>query len=398
MYTVQRILFALIATFVGVLGFSASHAADPATQPSLVVNQWVRQDATFKALTGRIVVPQASGAGKQVAKANVALVDANGKVRRAKTNASGTFTFQNVNPGIYSLTARGQGVFSIVALHVVDSKLDGAQRFPTSIVMPAAEIDFASLNSAIVRYMPPKGLASPVFSMASANLSALADRVVGSELFQIAQVDGGMSGQLFTPGAQGSSLPVAGQSNVFIIRDGKEVARTLTGTDGKFMIANLPEGSYSILAVGPSGLGLVGVELVSAASIQAALSSISGSETLVAQPQNSMGETFAMQVAGTIVSDTVISQTPIGEPEFVNDDDDGGALLFDGAGNPIPGGGGGFGPTGGGGFGAAGGAAGGIGGAGPLLGLAVVGGIVAAAVGSDNNNNDGPPVATPGAL
>jgi len=398
MYTVQRSLFALMATFVGILGFSASHAADPAKQPSLVVNQWIRQDTTSKAWTGRIVVPQADGAGKRVDKANVALVDANGKVLRTKTNAEGIFTFQNINPGIYSLTARGQGVFSVVALHVVDGKLDGAQRFPTSIVMPAAEIDFAALNSAIVRYMPPRGSSSPVFSMASANLNALADRVVGSELFQIAQVDGGMSGQLFTPGAQGSSLPVAGQSNVFIIRDGEEVARTLTGTDGKFMIANLPKGRYSVLAVGPSGLGLVGVELVSEASLQTALTSNSGSETLVAQPQNSMGETFAMQVAGTIVSDTVISETPIGEPEVVNDDDDGGLLLFDGAGNPIPGGGGGFGPAGGGGggFGGAGGAAGGLGGRGLLLGIAAAAGIAAAV--SSGDDNDSPPVATNGRL
>lgn len=81
-----------------------------------------------------------------------------------------------------------------------------------------------------------------------------------------------------------------------------------------------------------------------------------------------------------IVSDALISQSPLGSPE---EDDDRGAVIFDEFGNPVGSGG----PFGGAGFGAGG--LGGVGGAsgGPagLFGLAAIGGIVAAVAGGNNN-------------
>jgi len=401
MVSTRQSFLAAVAATIGVLGSAVAFAASPDDQPTLFVNQWVQQSES-QTLTGKIVVPQANGVSVQVKLAHVALVGENGVIRQSKTSPSGSFTFDDVTPGIYSLTARGKDSFSVVALHVVEKNREGADQLPKSVVMPAAIIDFATVNSAVVRYLPPSGSAAPKFSMNTANVQDLASKIVGTDLFRIAQVDGGMSGQIFTAGASGSTLPAAGQSNVFVIRDGEEVARTVTNDDGTFTIANIPLGRYSILAVGPAGLGLIGAELVSPASLSDLASKKANSKTLVAQLQNSMGETFAMQMApvpgvgGSIVSDTLIAESVIGE-SYTEDDDDGAGAFFDGAGNPVGGGGGGGpGAFGGGGGGGGGGLLGGRGG----LGLLMAGGVAAAiAVSSDDDNDSLPPVpATPSDL
>ncbi len=412
--------WAVAAVFASALTvFSSSQPeAEAADLSHLVVNQWVRHNPA-DALEGSILMPQANGMAKRVTVANVAMVGEDGQIRRSKTNAEGLFSFADVKPGIYALTARGKDVFSIVALHVVDASSPDAIAYPETAEIPAAKLDYTAINSAIVRYLPPKDAPVSPFSMRTAKLGELADQVVGKEMFRVSQVDGGMTGQIYTAGAEGSVLPVASRTNVFVTKDGEEVARTITDEQGRFTIEHLELGQYSVLAVGQGGLGLVGFELVNgnvSASVTASANSANAGQTLVSQADCGCSNSFAMQVAPMpevvecvqcvateqIVSEEIISEEVISE-EIVGCDGGCG----DPFGSPVPGGGYYGGGYGGGGGGYGGGGGGGLagGGGGGLLGLAAVGGIAAAAIASADNNNNGngffgplPGIATPPGL
>lgn len=394
-----------IASFC--LFFTSVVKADMADMPShLVANQWVRHEPG-KPLAGSVVIPQANGVSKKIEVASVALVGEDGAVRRVETNDQGTFAFDNVSPGIYALTARAKGVFSIVALHVVDAAAEDASQYPTEVEMSAALIDYATVNSAMVRYLPPSGSPVPAMALNDVKLSDLAEKVLGADMFRVAQSGKGMKGRIYTAGVQGATLPAAAGSNIFITKNGEEVARTITNADGTFAIENLAIGQYSLLTVGPGGLGLVGFELVDpvlASKASAALSR-NPNEVFASSIEPSVGfvPSFEFQIApipevvesvevlaqapGTVISDVVLSEEVIGEE-----------VLDDGFGAPIPGGG--FAPGGGGSFGGGGGGgAMGGGGGGGLLGIAAIGGIAAAAIGASDSNDDNfvlPPASSPG--
>jgi len=380
---------------------SCKAEVNAADVPQLVVNQWVRYEAGTP-LTGTLILPQANGQGTQILSACVAMVGDNGMAQCAQTDADGSFQFDNVKPGIYALTARGKDVFSVVALHVIDSADPDAAGYPATVEMPAAKIAYATVKSAIVRYLPPIGAAVPTVGIQNVKFDELSDKVVGNELFRVAKTDEGMVGRIYTAGARGSMLPAAAYTNVFVTKNGDEVARTVTDERGNFSIQQLPVGEYSLLSVGPSGLGLVGFELVDVdaevASKRAEATARSAiGETLVAQIDMSCGcvQSFEMQCAPVVevsqcmqeiveapcctVEEVVISEVPC--------DTCGGEIVEEGFGSPMPGGG--YAGGGGGYGGGFGGGGGGFGGGGGLLGLAAVGGIAAAAIAaSDNNNND----------
>jgi len=373
----------------------------------LVVNQWVRHEAG-KPLTGTFVIPQSNGKAQLIDVASIAIVGENGQIRRVETTSNGEFSFDDVTPGIYALTARGKNAFSIVALHVIDATEDDAAQYPTSVEMPAARIDYTTINAAIVRYLPPAGASVPTVSVRNANFDDLAKKVLGTDMFRVAQSEGGMKGRIYTAGANEAFLPVAAYTNVFITKDGEEVARTVSDDKGFFAIDDLAIGEYSLLAVGPGGLSLVGFELVNAeAAMKTAASLRADGATLVAQFET-MGcgcvQEFEIQCAPmpevvqcvqeVVEAPCCGTEEVIIEEEIIGCDGCGGEFV-DGLGAPIPGGGyaaggygggyggGGFGGGGGGGFG------GGLGGGGGLLGLAAIGGIAAAGIAAaDNNDNN----------
>ncbi len=391
--------------------FAVATAAGPAIPSHLVTHQWVRGSESGT-LTGTVVIPHTAGAAHLVSVASVAIVGEDGAVRRIETNAAGEFSFDDLGTGIYAMTARGKDAFSIVALHVIDADADDADKFPTTIEMPAANLDYTVVNNAIIRYLPPKGVAVASYSMKSANLDALAEKVLGSDFYRVGQVAGGMRGRIYSAGATGGLLPVAAKSNVFISRDGEEVARTVTDAEGRFVVDNLDLGQYSLLAVGPAGLSLVGFELVDPKKASAAMESVNAareiSEKLVVQQSCGCVEEFEIQCAPMpeviqCVEEVEVAPCCDSEEVIISEEVISEGEIVDGLGAPIPGGGyaGGGGYGGGGSFGGGGG--GGFGGGGGLLGLAAAGGI-AAAIASDNNNNANdffgplPSIATNGGL
>lgn len=374
----------------------------------LTEKQWVK--SVDGNLQGRIILPTEGGAASAVKEATVALVDRDGKILKAsaKTNAKGEFQIAGVKPGVYALTARADYVFACCAMHVLGNEADKA--FPTSVEIAAANIDFTTVKTAVIRYMPPK-VRDFDFSIEKANLTALTPQVTGKDFFRVIQSGDGMRGRLHCAGAFGDELDEAQLTNVFIMKNGLEAARTVTNENGEFTIDKLDPGQYSLMAIGPEGLGMVGFELVSAEDSIA--QTTTDGKQFVGVSANCCCQEFAMQVAPPceqIISDVVISEQVIdpcggcGQPvdacgcgQVVDPCGCGagvpieGEIIDDGFGTPLAGGygaGGGGGYYGGGG-GGGGGLLGGGGGFGAIAGLAGLGGVIAAVADDDDGNAAG---------
>ncbi len=401
---------------------------------TLTVSQWV-QPTEDGVLNGRLVIPAADGGSTAVNGAIVAIVGQDGKVLRAtaKTNAKGQFTIKNAKPGVYAFSARADFVFAACAMHVLDSDLVGEQEFPHQAEISAANIDYTTVKTAVIRYLPPSASADQK-SMASFNrsdLDSLANQVCGEQSFRVAQTNGGLQGRLHSAGAANGRLSDVQLTNVFIIKDGNEVARTVTNENGEFSIATIGAGNYSLMAVGPDGLGMIGFELVDEDEIDTKTAAVSadGKTFVGLLGGGCCCNQLSMQVAPVhevmnVVQDVVIAEQPIadagcgcGQPHtdcgcgvpvdpcgcdgaivdggFV----DGGfvetpivdeGIVMDGFGTPVAGGG--FAPSYGGGFGGGGfsgggggGFIGGGGGLGGIAALAGIGGIIAATASDDDN-------------
>lgn len=385
---------------IALLGLISSASAVELSRNHLTANQWVRSTAEGD-LVGRVVLPTENGSAEAVANASVAITNAAGKTVITRTDEEGQFTVGDVKPGVYALTARGKDVFACCAMHIVANDEKKAADYPAEAEISVANVDYTLVKTAVIRYLPPSAGPKQA-TIDNVDLEKLAAQVNGEDYSRVAQVNGGMVGQIHMAGADGGSLNDAGTTNVFVLRNGTEVARTVTDTEGKFEFAKLSPGEYSLLAVGPAGMGLTGFELIDEDAITKTAMTNAKGETLVALQGNNCCccPQFAIQCAPlpqvvscveevivheevvqaapveTIISDEVISEEIIGEE-----------IVMDGFGTPMAGGGfaapagsygGGFSGGGGGGFGG--------GGFGGIAALAGIGGLIAATTGDDDSN------------
>jgi hypothetical protein len=215
-----------------------------------------------------------------------------------------------------------------------------------------------------------------------------------------------MKGRIHVAGARKDALTDAELTNVFLFKGGMEIDRTLTDRNGAFNFDSIAVGNYSLMAIGPDGIALIGFELVDAAAFAGtAASNVAGDGTQLVGFGRLFGgghqnqcccEEFAIQVAPCpevvtcveeVICEVVISETIVedgccgGIPGEIIE----GEVVMDGFGTPLAGGGYGSG-GGGGGFGGGGGSGGGFGGIGALAGLAGIGAIIAATSDNDDNN------------
>ncbi|MCC9656885.1 carboxypeptidase-like regulatory domain-containing protein [Rhodopirellula halodulae] len=406
------------AAFFGMLAMTMTVAvaqdSNVKLNDHLTVPQWVNP-AVEGELSGRLILPSADGSSETIAEATVVMTDASGKTIRTQTNESGEFTFADVAPGVYALSARADGIFACCAMHVVSDEMASSEVFPKTAEIAAAGIDYSIIKTSIIRYLPPAGKDS-LTSIAKADLKSISSQVVGENLFRVAQNNGGMKGRIHMAGAEGQKLTDAGLLNIFLIHDGETIDRVVSNRDGSFEFANVDAGEYSILAIGLSGLGMAGFELVDEATANADTAMVNNKgETFVGFGSNDCCcccTQFAMQVAPlpmaieacneVIIQESVVVEEGIVEDGMIVEDGlvaDGFGGAVDAFGNPVdafgnPIGGGGFAGGGyGGGFAGGGGGYGGGGFGGGLGGIASLAGlgIVAAALDDDDNNNVFPP-------
>jgi hypothetical protein len=385
-----------LAALIAVAGWFNPASAETATS-QLLVNQWIRQ-AEDGSIQGKIVLPQDDGTFVAVSPAVVALADAKGDARTENANENGEFTFADVEPGVYTILTRGtKDICAIVALHVIAHGDEKAAGLTSSIEVSAGRIDFSSVNSNLIRYLPPRQFGENVATVANVDVNAISSTVAGSAVHRVKQTDGGMVGQIYAAGSVGNALSPSREANVFLFQDGIEVERFTTDTSGRFEIAALDPGVFSLMVVGNSGSGLVGFELVGENNRSFA-NNAANNDNLVNAMQTGVASQFVLQLApsdgivdnfqsmgpiqGNIISDVLIDEQVIGEE-----------IIDEGYGVPM--GGGGF-AGGGGGGGMGGGGVGG--GGGGFLGLAAVGGAIAAIVAASDSDGDRviiPPAATP---
>ena len=391
----------LLATFVAVI----SNQTCFAQVTHLTESQWVK--TTDGNLVGRVILPAKGGAASAVENAVVAIVGKDGEIQTAsaKTDSKGRFSIAGVKPGVYAMTARADYVFACCAMHVLDN--DAHNQYPSSVEIAAANIDFTTVKTAIIRYLPPK-VREFDYSIAKANLDGLSPLVTGTDFFRVAQSSDGMRGRLHQAGAEVAKLDQARLTNVFIMINGPEAARAVTNEKGEFTIKQLDPGHYSLMAIGPDGLGMVGFELVSADTDESVATTADG-KTLVGIGAGGCCQEFAMQIAPPceqIISDVVISEQVVAAPcdscgqaidscgcQPVDPCGCGVGVPLEGAveavGTPVAGGyGGGGGGYYGGGGGGGGGFAGG-GGLGTIAGLAGLAGVIVAVADDDDAGSGG---------
>ena len=211
------------------------------------------------------------------------MTDRQGKTLRAKTNDAGMFTMKGVEPGVFALTARGKGVFACCAMHVVNDETASSDMLPRQVEVAAAAIDYTIVKSAILRYLPPSPKDNS-YSILNADLQGISDKVVGENLFRVKQIDGGLKGRIHVAGAEGKQLGDAGLLNIFLVHRGEVIDRVISRRNGSFEFGDIAPGEYSILALGLSGIGMAGFELVD----EAVANQISADSSRT----SSTGETF----------------------------------------------------------------------------------------------------------
>ncbi|QDT02992.1 Cna protein B-type domain protein [Rubripirellula lacrimiformis] len=401
-------IFSLIAA--GILPVATVDAQEVTSDTQIVnhltMNQWVRATENGE-LSGRVYLPGVNGEAKALANVTVAMKSRDGEVLRATTDSKGVFSVKNVPSGVYALTARGDNVFACCAMHVVDASVSSDVELPTEAEVAVANVDFTVVNTAVIRYMPTS-VRSFDSSLADAKLDSLKDRIRSQDVFRVVQTDGGMKGRIHLAGVQRDALGDAEMTNVFLFKEGMEIARTLTGENGTFSFANIATGNYSVMAIGPDGIGLIGFELVDSSLEPATASNVAADGTQLVgfghhrRHNQCCCEEFAIQVAPcpevvTCVEEVIITETVIDEgcgcgvPGEILE----GEVVMDGFGNPMAGGG--YAPGGGGGFSGGGGGGGGFGGGGlaALAGLGAIGAIIATTSDDDNNAITVPVVASP---
>jgi hypothetical protein len=390
-----RHLLPCVAALVAVVAAVFPANAENATS-QLLVNQWIRQ-AEDGSIQGKIVLPQVDGTVLAVSPAVVALADATGNARTENANENGEFTFADVEPGVYTILTRGDDeVCAIVALHVMANDDEKAAGLTSAIEVSAGRVDFSLVNSNLIRYLPPRQFGESVATVTNVDVKAISNTVGGAAVHRVKQTNGGMVGQIYAAGSVGNALSPSREANVFLFKDGIEIDRLTTDTEGRFEVVSLDPGVYSIMVVGNSGSGLVGFELVDERDPSFATRRTVG-ESLVTAMQAGVSSQFVLQLApsdgivnnfqsmqpieGNVISDVLIDEQVISEE-----------VIDEGYGVPMGGGGYAGGGFGGGGGGAGAGAAGGSG----FLGLAAIGGLAALLATSDDNDRVIiPPPATP---
>ncbi len=338
------------------------------TLNQLFSKQWVRLDKDAS-ISGSLV-QLADGDKEALAGLPVVLVRDGEIQHSAIADQAGNFKFENVGTGSYSLVSRTNESIAAFSLHVLN---------PSNI----------HLNSSVeVRVVRPSGLkvkeilraqSLPVAAVRAdikqVSKDPLGDfRSFGKSQF-VKLVDGKLSGQL------GSIVSTVDMSDmvVYVLRDGKEVARAKANKSGNFSIEGLQPGVYGFVASGVSGFAATAFQLVGDTAVSVGtdgsrlISNITDAcgqmnvevvqccEVAVCeQPVQTVVETVA-QVPAPVVSDCAVPVDQCGMAPSCGC------------------GGGGYGGGGGGGFG---------GGRLGLGGLAAIGGLTALGIiAADNNKN-----------
>lgn len=208
------------------------------------------------------------------------------KGRLVKTSAvqdDGSFRFNNVRRGAYSLIGWGNNAFFAFGMNVLGYVEDAEETVPTSITTYAFQ-NRTTINTDWIRYFTPAvtyrvfgryeygerasdpdnlygvdGLtrfqppAIPSTSIAGTPVSLTSDGRFIGRVHQLRSLDG---------------RPVDVRSTkVMLLKQDSVVASSTTDNFGVFEFEGVPPGQYGLLAAGVDGVGLTGLEVVDSSSV-----------------------------------------------------------------------------------------------------------------------------------
>ena len=367
--------FALVMSTGLSFGIAPSLSADEG-QPSikstsgsflnqLFNKQWVCLDKN-NSISGSLV-HLADNDKAPLAGLPVALVRDGEVAYSAIADRTGSFKFERVETGSYSLVTRTNESIAAFSLHVLDAKNTHlSSSVEVRVVRPAGGKVKEILRSQTL----------PTYSVRVDKQEVSKDPLGGSRTFSKSQFikldsDGKLSGQL------GSVLATTDLSEmvVYVLKNGEEKARANVDSEGKFSFDGLQPGVYGFVAAGTSGFAATSFQLIGNSN---ALVGADGSRFV-----STLDACGQMNVEVVPCCEVVVCEQPVRTvvESVVQAPIDSCAVPVDECGAaPSCGCGGGFGGGGGGGFGGGRGLAGIAG----IAGLATVAGILAA---RNNNNN-----------
>jgi hypothetical protein len=209
-------------------------------------NQWVRltDDGSIR---GSVTLLVGTDHVRQ-AKVRVALVHDGRVVREVVTDSEGDFMIEKADAGMYSLVAEGENQIAVCALTVLTA-VDGRhlpERAHIRSVSPASP-RIAELI---------RGNTMPTWTLGGLHSQ---DPIAAIRKFEDTcevEIDaqGGISGTLSRSNASVDLSSTA----VYLVRDGREVARTRAASNGSYRFDRVAAGSYGLVASGPEGIAAVG--------------------------------------------------------------------------------------------------------------------------------------------
>lgn len=268
------------AALVACLLLSVSQNLPAGESDRLSVTQWVTTDRDGQ-IKVQVVVPELGGGSRRLSGARVRLLGPEGNSQTANADDSGVATFANVAAGVYAIVADSEGVFGCYSIHIVSAASENSKLYPTLAVVSCGLESRARFSEAVDQYFP---LAYELkhLQLDSGRLNTIVDHVRGNELFRVTRLGESMVGYIYQPTDHGSTsdpqdrdgrLDPSERANVFLYQGGRRIRHQISDHNGRFEFKYLSTGIYSLITVGPDGIGAVGFELIDPIGNSSALAS-----------------------------------------------------------------------------------------------------------------------------
>ena len=221
---------------------------------------------------------------------DVTLLQKGEKIAKAKTDASGKFLLEDVEPGVYTLVASGQSGFLAYGVHVLpklkqfdvldfNAGLDQESKnqnyyvnhhgVPKGVVVQdklqidAAAIppEFTTLERISENYLSSASALGIARDTDDHKAIGKASKIGGGFKFQLA-ADGSFNGRIQPIATNDGKATELSEMNIFLLQDDLEVARVAVKQNGDFKIEDVEEGVYAVLAAGKDGFAALSLELV----------------------------------------------------------------------------------------------------------------------------------------
>jgi hypothetical protein len=228
------------------IGLVRSSASLSSQANQLNQSQWVRitEEGSIR---GSVTASVGTQSVKQ-ANVQVTLVQEGVAVFQGLTDVEGDFIIDNAKPGAYSLVASGENQLAVCSLTVLDA--NSGSHLPD-------RANIRSLNPATQRVSELiRGNTMPTWTVGRDMVTDPIADIRKSQGSTDVRIDsrGGVSGTL---GRANASVDLS-TTLVYLVRDGKEIARTRAASNGDYRFEVVAPGAYGLVASGPEGIAALG--------------------------------------------------------------------------------------------------------------------------------------------